>query len=387
MAKKLLLGVNVYEAAIQRMVEVFKAGHRVVVSFSAGKDSGVCVEVCLEAMRIAGVGNGGTGDFLDVSMRDEEVMYPGTFEYAERIAKRDRVRFHWLIANQPIINVFNRAQPYWWVFDPELPQEEWVRQPPSFAEVIPGKSISAITGPERFPPPPGKNTYVIMGLRTSESTRRLLAVFNAGGPFSRARENGMVHGNPIYDWKDDDVWLAIHKFKWDYNEAYDVMHRIGIPKRSLRIAPPTMTQAGIKHFAAAARAWPHWFDKVAKRIPGARSAAQFGPRACLPHRRLGETWQQCFLRECITDAPAPWIRDRAVFAMDTLLRRHAHHSEAPWPEVTKCMGCGEVGSWQQLAHHAYNGDPFALRLVCLQAVEPDFFRSTAGKWEGSPTFA
>jgi len=49
------------------MVEVYEAGHHVVVSFSAGKDSGVCLEVCLLAAKE-------TGNLpLDVVMRDEEI--------------------------------------------------------------------------------------------------------------------------------------------------------------------------------------------------------------------------------------------------------------------------------------------------------------------------
>jgi predicted phosphoadenosine phosphosulfate sulfurtransferase len=109
---------NVFDAALERLTALYADGHRIVVSFSAGKDSGVCLELVILAAR--------STDRLpvEVVMRDEEVMYPGTFEYAERVACRPEVEFHWLVAHQPIVNVFDRVSPYFWTFDPLLSPEE-----------------------------------------------------------------------------------------------------------------------------------------------------------------------------------------------------------------------------------------------------------------------
>lgn len=102
---KLHTGENVFQAALNRLASLFEAGHRVVVSFSAGKDSGVCLELALMVAREYGALP------LSVVMRDEEIMFPGTFEYADRVAQRPEVDFHWVVANQPIINVFSREEP------------------------------------------------------------------------------------------------------------------------------------------------------------------------------------------------------------------------------------------------------------------------------------
>jgi len=381
------IGKNVYEAAIERMYVLFKEGHRVVVSFSAGKDSGCAVEVCLQAMKEAGKGNGPTPR-LDVVMRDEEILYPGSFEYAERMAARtDEINFHWLIANQPIVNVFNRSNPYFWVFDPTLAPEQWVRQPPAIAQRIQGLHIGAINSIKRFPPSPGKKVYSVLGLRTSESARRLMGIHSSGGYICSDGGTGVWGATPLYDWRDEDIWLAISKFKWDYNSAYDVMHKMGVPKRSLRIAPPTLNSASVNHLGMAARAWPNWFDRVSRRLKGVRTAAQFGERAVLPYRRYGETWEACFMRECIEKAPADWIRDRAIKIMDIQLNRHKAHSTAPFPEYKSCKECGSPGSWYHLATTMYGGDPFCLKSSQLPYMEPEFFREGAGTWEGGkPTW-
>ena len=129
---------NVFDAALDRMIKLYEDGHRVIVSFSAGKDSGICLELCIIAATM-------TGRLpVEVIMRDEEIMYPGTFEYAERVAMRPEVKFYWIYANQPVVNIFNRQNPYFWVFDPSLPEDKWVRTPPDFAQKIHEQNIQGL---------------------------------------------------------------------------------------------------------------------------------------------------------------------------------------------------------------------------------------------------
>ena len=114
---KRMLATNVFDAAIDRLKRLYLDDHTVVVSYSAGKDSTVCLELAIiaatETNRLP----------VHVVMRDEEIMLPGTYELAERTAKRPEVDFHWLVAGQPVINCFNRVLPYFWVFDDRCPDE------------------------------------------------------------------------------------------------------------------------------------------------------------------------------------------------------------------------------------------------------------------------
>jgi predicted phosphoadenosine phosphosulfate sulfurtransferase len=182
------------------------------------------------------------------------------------------------------------------------------------------------------------------------------------------------------------VWRAIHTNGWDYNSAYDTLHRLGVDKNRLRIAPPTLNAAGLDTLGIAARAWPQWFERVATRLRGVRTAAMFGKRAVQPNRRLGESWEECFKRECL-NAPATWIQERAQTTMEQKLRAHAHHSTSPFHDASPCPNCnGMMRSWKDLALHLYNGDPFSLKATSLPFVEPEFFREGAGTWGGKPTF-
>lgn len=375
------LDINVFDAAIERMRAVYREGHRVIVSFSAGKDSGVCLELSIMAAQLE--------DRLpvEVVIRDEEVMFPGTYEYAERVAARPEVKMHWLIAGQPIINLFNRELPYFWVFDQTIPPEQWVRQPPAMAEWIPDLNIQRLTHPSRFPPPEGKKLMIVIGLRGQESQRRLMGIHASQGYIIKYPIEGQWHVRPIYDWLDGDVWLAHQRFGWDYNHAYDVMAKLGVPRAQLRIAPPTMSPAGANYLHLAAQAWPEWFDRVAARLPGVRTVAQFGKRAVMPTRHYGETWEQAYQRLCIDEAPG-WIADRARYVKQAYISRHAGHSTTPIPESEGCAPCGsgKIVSWKKLTEIMYNGDPFKLKLDILKYVEPEFFRPGSGTWGGKPTW-
>jgi predicted phosphoadenosine phosphosulfate sulfurtransferase len=388
-------GQDVFTDALERTQSLYREGHRVVVSFSAGKDSGIILELAVMAARAEGRLP------VEVVMRDEEIMFPGTFEYAERTAAREEIDFHWVYANQPVLNVFDRGSPYFWTFDPLLEPDQWVRQPPDIARKIDEHNIEAMISAEHFPPPEGKRLYVILGLRVSESTNRRAGLHSSGGyrTVHPVKLGGFYKARPIYDWMDPDVWKFIHDFKTDYNHAYDAMFRLGIPMVNMRIAPPTMNHHAIGQLAMARKAWPRWFNRVAERLNGVRSAAQFGRRAVTPYRQQGETWEECFYRTCVNDVPAEWIGKRATYAKTKILRRHARHATTPFPQTVQCLACDRgLHSWKKLALHLYHGDPWSLKTgttfkmnhedpALRRVMDSNFFRPGSGTWGvGTPTW-
>ena len=357
----------------------FENGDRVIVSFSAGKDSTVILELC----RIAAEATGRLP--LEVVMRDEEIMLPGTYEYAERIAGQPDIKFDWIYANQPVINVWNRAEPFFFVFDPLLEPEKWVRQPPPFAIKIDEYAIDRMVTDERYPPAEGKELICVMGLRTEESRNREYGLFSSGGPLTGKSSRGVRNLRPIYDWRTADVWKLIADGKHDYNHAYDVLHRMQVPGRKMRIAPPTLNLFGAVELKIAHQVWPTWFDKVTERCPGVRSAAYYGRRVVTIDRRTEEDWKEAVIRQCVTDAPA-WIGARVGPYIDGMVTRHARHSTAPFPQTKPCPQCdASLGSWRSLGRALFDGDPFGIKTV-MSYMEPEDWRPGAGKWYGKPTW-
>lgn len=384
--KRYIKGSNVFDMALNRLIHLYEDGHRVVVSLSGGKDSGICLELA----RMAAEATGRLP--VEVLTRDEEIVVPGTNEYLDYVYNQKKYfKFDLVIANQPIVNVFNRKNPYWWVYDPFLDPKQWVTQPPPYAKYIKENTIDALVTKEKYPPDEGKDLFAVIGLRADESRTRGMAIHSAKGTYlTQETPTGYRKCFPIYDWANSDVWKAYHDYGWRYNTVYDVMFRSGVPTLHLRVGPPTMTIAGLPSLKVIANAYPTWFDKVCKRCPGIRTAVQYGKRVCEPYRRVGETWEDCFKRECIRDAP-DWICDRASRVMTYVIGTHEKHSTTPFPEIKGCFRCRGFGtnSWRKMANALYMGDPFCLRvkkMPVLTYMEPNFFREGAGVWGGRPTW-
>ena len=141
-------GSNVLDEAISRVACIYEEGHRIVVSFSTGKDSTALLEICIMAAQMSGRLP------VDIVIRDEEVMFPGTYEFAERVAQRPEVNVTWLVAHQPIINVYDRNNPYFWVMDKDMDSSQWMREPPSWATHMTSQPPLCLFGRHQTRPAP-----------------------------------------------------------------------------------------------------------------------------------------------------------------------------------------------------------------------------------------
>jgi predicted phosphoadenosine phosphosulfate sulfurtransferase len=340
------LKVDVYSAACERLRHVFITYDKVVVSYSGGKDSTVCLELAIEVARELGKLP------IDVLFFDEEVLLPETVEMVMLTSKRPEVNLSWVCGQVGYWDASSNEAPHWTTWDPAK-RDVWVREPPGFALWMgqmkypaPGDAIARLWGTEH-----GK-VAEILGLRGYESRPRMYGLISSGSYIARGPASHVDKARPIYDWRDKDVWLAIHRFGWDYNEAYPRMYRLRRNPKELRIAVPTSIEA--------MRLWddwmilhPQWWSKVRRRFPNIHSLDLFNHDLHHPVRKQGETWEQATYR--YLEANLVEDRDKIKRDINKVLRAHRFHSTVPMHDDKPCALC--KFSWRKLAIIAMFGNP------------------------------
>lgn len=257
---------------MERLTYVLDTFDRVVVSFSGGKDSTVCLNLAIEAARVHGRLP------LEVFTFDEEAIPPETVEYMARVAQLETVRFRWYCVPIQHRNACSTTEPYWYPWAPE-DRAKWVRPLPAGAITeFPGFTRAGIADQVGVLYPPTCGTVAnVMGIRTDESLTRYRSIAAKAGRLaylSQGPSRHVTNVSPIYDWSMEDVWMAPSRFGWDYNRAYDVMDACGMARDKQRCAPPFGEQP-IRGLYTFKRCWPELWARMVDRVPGAATAARY----------------------------------------------------------------------------------------------------------------
>jgi predicted phosphoadenosine phosphosulfate sulfurtransferase len=351
--KEFVEDVNVYDAALERFRYLFDNFDKVVVSFSGGKDSTVCLNL---AWQVAKEKNKLP---LDVYFWDEEAIHPETIEYVERVRANPEIRFKWLCIPIKHRNGCSRKQPYWHCWNPEE-KEKWVRDMPD--NVIThiegfkwGDSVPDIAhlvyGPEHG------TVADVRGIRADESLRRYRSVAMKtknnwiGGP--RNGHNYPV--SPIFDWTTFDVWTAPRMFGWDYNKSYDLMSMIGVSPSSQRVCPPYGEEplGGLWIYA---QCWPLLWHKMIGRVHGAATAGRYANtelygfgKLTLPDGMTWRDWTYALLELYPKDLKAKVAKN-----ISQLIEQHKSKTNRPIHETEADLHTGL--SWKFLAMIANRAD-------------------------------
>jgi len=362
------LPINVYEAALERVSQVFDTFPNVTVSFSGGKDSGVLLNLALEEARRRGRLP------LTVLFVDLEAQYAHTIEYVERVFRRDDVDGYWVCLPLNLRNSVSQHQPFWTCWEPG---ESWVREPPDLPEVVREESFFPFFRREmeweEFMPAfsdwySRKHglTANLIGIRTDESINRFRTLHRedkqtwGGRKWTTRSSDSCVLAYPIYDWGVKDVWVANGKFGWDYNRTYDLMHQAGLTLAQMRLCQPygDDQRRGLWLFKILE---PITWARLVGRVQGANFGARHASSTLMAFRRAekpeGMIWEG--YAEFLLETMPPPLAEHYRRKIDVFLRWWAKKGfpEGVPDEADPKLESGKnAPSWRRIAKVLLRGD-------------------------------
>lgn len=265
--------LNVYEASLERIRYLFDTFDKIVVNFSAGKDSTAVLNLAIKVSKEK-------NRKLIVNFFDEEAIHPPTIEYAERVSQNQDIDFKWYCLEFKHRNACSNEEPFWYCWDKEK-EDLWVREMPKNDKVITEhpkfkKGMSFQEFSNLIPNKSDGKTAILTGVRTQESFRRMKAVSSKKNDNYIAIENGVANCHPIYDWSSEDVWLVVHKYGWDYNKTYDVFNRTKLFGKYLaqRVCPP-FGEEPLRGLWIYSECFPEMWHKMLYRVKGVATAWRY----------------------------------------------------------------------------------------------------------------
>lgn len=264
---------NVFEATLDRIRYLYKSFDEVVVSFSAGKDSTTVLNLALIVAKEL-------GKKLTVDFFDEEAIHPPTIEYAKRIAANEDIIFNWYCLEFKHRNACSNEEPFWYTWE-KGKEDIWVREMPDLPCVIKEhpKFKKGMSFQEFSPLTVDRkagSTAILTGIRTEESIRRYRTVANKKNDNYITRKGHFAFAHPIYDWSSNDVWLAVHKYGWDYNKTYDVFNQTKLFNKFLnqRVCPP-FGEEPLRGLWIYSECFPEMWHKMLSRVKGVATAWRY----------------------------------------------------------------------------------------------------------------
>lgn len=291
MSSKRYQDIDVMTAARDRIRKSLMMFPRYYVSFSAGKDSGVMLNLVIEEARLV------NRLPVPVLFLDLEAQYKHTIDYALEMMGHPDVTPYWVALPLNLRNAVSQVQTHWQCWAPNE-QDRWVRTPPAMAitdqQAFPFYRYGMEF--EEFVPAfhdwfgKGEETACFVGIRSDESLNRFRTIASQ----SKETKDGLCWttkvGNgynvyPLYDWRTEDIWTANARHGWSYNKIYDLMHKAGVSIHQMRICQPygDDQRRGLWLFKVLE---PDTWSKVVARVTGANFGNRYAGGEALGNHRV-----------------------------------------------------------------------------------------------------
>ena len=300
--------INVYDALQKRFHYLFREFENIYVSFSGGKDSGVLLNLLIDFRRRYYPDRN-----IGVFHQDFEAQYTVTTEYVTRTFKslEGECELSWVCLPMATRTALSSYEMYWYPWD-DTKEELWVRPRPDFPYVITidkpfnhyryrmkqedlakqfGRFYKEIHG--------GGKTVCLLGMRADESLQRYSGIINKKYGYRdecwiTRQFKDVWCASPLYDWTNQDVWVANCKFGYDYNKLYDLYYKAGLKIDQMRVASPfnDYSKDSLNLYRIID---PEIWTRLVGRVHGANFGAIYGKTKAMGYRNItlpeGHTWK------------------------------------------------------------------------------------------------
>lgn len=307
------LNKTTYEATMERIEYIFNEFDNVMVSFSGGKDSGVCLNMCYDYAKSHNMLNK-----LAMYHLDYEAQYQMTTDYVTEVFESyPEIKKYWLCLPIEAQCACRMDGAFWTPWAKEN-KDIWVREMPDNQYVInednaPFEVKRGLTDNEMqdtfnnwFVSKYGK-TAIVVGIRCQESYDRLQIIVNTDHNLRykekcwtiTTHKKNKTHGLStftyiIYDWTVEDVWTYYGKTGYSYNHLYDLYYQAGCKIKDMRVASP-FNNCGIHTLKLYKVIDPKNWAKMVGRVNGANFAGLYGGTTAMGWKRItlpkGHTWK------------------------------------------------------------------------------------------------
>lgn len=301
---------NVYEAVQERFEYLFNEFENIYISFSGGKDSGVLLNLLLDFRR-----RYYPDRRIGVFHQDFEAQYTLTTEYVTRTFKRlEREKYtdlYWVCLPMATRTALSSYEMYWYPWD-DSKEDVWVRPRPNYPYVITidrpfrhyqykmhQEDLAKQFGRFYKESHEGGKTVCLLGIRADESLQRYSGFVNKkygyeGQCWITKQFKDVWCASPMYDWTNQDVWVANYRFDYDYNRLYDLYYKAGLKIDQMRVASPfnDYSKDALNLYRVID---PEIWTRLIGRVRGANFACIYGKTKAMGYRNItlpeGHTWQ------------------------------------------------------------------------------------------------
>lgn len=300
---------DVYTAAMERVAYLFAEFDNIVVAFSGGKDSTLCLNLCYQYAK-----QHNCLDKLSMYHLDYEAQYQMTTDFVTQTFNNFAdIHKEWYCV--PIEASCGCCMDKGtWTPWAKQDKEIWVRQMPDTPSLITEDNcpIEIRQGEQdysfqerlsKYYGTKGK-TAVVIGIRTDESLNRYVAVAKdnkvanfKGIKWITAINKSTVNAYPVYDWLVEDIWAAYAKFGWKYNKLYDLFYYAGVPLADMRVAS-AFHCCGMFNLRLYKVIDPNTWAKMVGRVNGVNFAAIYGDTTAMGWKNIklpaNHTWKSYY---------------------------------------------------------------------------------------------